>query len=69
MTRSPMSIPSSSKEILYETPKQGFIRGIGDYDDNVTQEYGAQTEENENFGTVASAPRRSIRFLDTIRCL
>jgi len=64
----PSSITSTSKEIVYETPKQGFIPGDDD-DDEITEEEGAQTEEDEkeNVGTVASPPRSSStrQFLDT----
>jgi len=49
-TRPLWPLPSTSREILYETPKQGYD------DDDVTEE-----EEEGNVGTVAS-PRR---FPDT----
>ena len=56
-------IPSSSKDIVYETPKEGFT--LSNDDDAVTAEERAQTEdEKENFGTVASPPS-SRCFLDT----
>jgi len=52
-TSSPL--PSTSEEILYETPKQGFIPGIGDKNDDVTEEEEAQTEER-NVGKIARLP-------------
>jgi len=55
----PSPIPSTSKEIVYETPKQGFHIPDDDDDDDVEDE-GAQTE-GENVVTAAS-PRR---FSDT----
>jgi len=48
----PSPIPLTSKEIVYETPKQGFIPGDGD----VTEQEAAQTEDEEvNVATVASS--------------
>jgi len=63
--RPPSPIPSTSKEIVYETAKHGYIPG--DDDDGVTEEEAQmkEKEEGENFGTVASLPRSSRRFLDT----
>ena len=62
----PSPILSTSKELFYETPKQGFIPGIGDDDDDdVTEEKVAQTEE-ENVGTVARPPTADV-FRYTIR--
>jgi len=56
----PSPIPYTTKEIVYENPKQGY--GVDDDDDDVTEE----EEEEENVGTVACAPRSSSRrFLDT----
>jgi len=55
-TRPPYPLPSTSREILYETPKQGY--------DDVTEE--VQTEEEETDGTVASPEtffRHTIRYL------
>jgi len=34
----PSPIPSTSKELLYETSKQGFIPGIGGDDNDVAAE-------------------------------
>jgi len=64
-TRLPSPIPSTSKEIVYETPKQGFIPGIGydDYDE-VTKKEEAQTEE-EIVGNLASPYMGRKRLLDT----
>jgi len=41
-------MPSTSREILYVTPKQGFIPGIGDEadDDDKEKAYGRGEEEN-----------------------
>jgi len=60
--RPPSPLPSTSREIVYETPKHGFIPGIDDDDNDGTEE--EQTEE-ENVGTVGGPPRGSRRFLDT----
>jgi len=53
----PPPISSTSREVVYETPKEGSIPGIGDDDDDnddddsVKEE--AQTYGRENVGTVA----------------
>ena len=59
-TRSTSPFPSTSKEI--ETTKQGF--NPGDDDDDITEKE-AQTEEQENVGTVASPSRSRRRSRDT----
>jgi len=46
--RSPSSIPSTSKAIVYETAKQGFIPGIGDDVDD--DDGDSVKEEKEMYG-------------------
>jgi len=61
--RSPSPIPSTSREIVYETPKQGLIPGIEDDDDSFKEEKETYGKE-ENVRTVASPPYMGRRFLD-----
>jgi len=63
--------PSTSGEIVYETPKKGFIPGIEEeYDDDTVKEEEEETyckEEKEDVGSEASPPYmgRDRHFLDT----
>ena len=63
---SPSKIPSTSREIVYDTSKQIFIPGIGDDDDDSVTEEQAQTygRIEGNVGNVASTYRRKL-FNDT----
>jgi len=60
-------MPATSKEILYETSKQGLIPGTGNDDDDFTEEE-EEAKTNEEFVGTVAVPHymgRSRRFLDT----